>query len=131
MNSTMHRKSGYQRVILLLLAMFSVLLVHYQCSLQNTASASGYKNDLSSVSYARDIAPIMSAKCTPCHFPDEGRKKMLDTYTAVKANIDTILRRIQLEENERGFMPFKSKKPPLTEEEIELFKKWKSQGMSK
>jgi len=90
-------------------------------------------NDLkeeSLISYSRDILPIMIQKCTPCHFPPYGKKKMLDTYFATKENIEDILTRVQLDENHKGFMPFKSKKEPMTESEINLLKKWISTGMS-
>src|SRR5690349_12122235 len=62
-----------------------------------------------SVSYATDIAPIMAERCTPCHFPNGGKKKFLDTYAAVSENIDDIIRRIDLPVDSAGFMPFKSK----------------------
>ncbi|MEZ4918118.1 MAG: hypothetical protein R2792_03340 [Saprospiraceae bacterium] len=81
------------------------------------------------VSYAADIKPIMDASCTPCHYPEKGRKKMLDTYAATKDNAGEILKRVQLPADDIEFMPFKSKKTPLTEEQIALFKKWARQGM--
>jgi hypothetical protein len=81
------------------------------------------------ISYERDILPIMQASCTPCHFPESGQKKMLDTYEATKGNIAAILNRVQLPEDDIRFMPFKSKKTPLTEAEIKLFKEWAAQGM--
>jgi hypothetical protein len=40
----------------------------------------------------------------------EGKAKPLDTYAAVKANIDTILARIQKKPNEKGFMPVRRPK---------------------
>ncbi len=82
------------------------------------------------ISYNKDILPMMTQKCTPCHFPERGRKKMLDTYATTKMNIEDILYRVQLPENHEDFMPFKSKKEPLTEAEIKLMKKWVSTGMS-
>jgi len=82
------------------------------------------------ISYSADILPIMRQKCTPCHFPPHGKKKMLDTYTSTKENIDDILARVQLDENHKDFMPFKSKREPLTESEIKLLKEWISTGMS-
>lgn len=85
----------------------------------------------STVSYEKDIAPIMKQSCTPCHFPETGKKEMLDTYDAVKININYILERVQLEPMADGFMPFKSKKTPLTAAEIGLFKEWLKQNMPK
>ncbi len=79
------------------------------------------------VSYEKHISPIMVKSCTPCHFPEEGKKEMLNTYEATAKYSRDILERIQLPESEIKFMPFKSKKAPLTDEEISLFKTWVSQ----
>lgn len=76
------------------------------------------------VFYAKDIKPIMLAKCAPCHFPETGKKMPLDTYEAVRDNIQDILRRVQLPQDHMGFMPFKNKKEPLTAAEIQLLKDW-------
>ena|SRR5690349_18515314 len=81
------------------------------------------------VSYETDIKPILVGKCTPCHFPETGKKKMLDTYAAVKTDVNEILRRVKLHPEEAGFMPFKSKKPALTPEEVKLLDDWLRQGM--
>ncbi|HAE12920.1 MAG: hypothetical protein H6548_11575 [Chitinophagales bacterium] len=80
------------------------------------------------VSYSRDLAPIMEAKCTPCHFPETGKKKLLNTYAAVSESSDYILFRIQLPEDDPEFMPFKGKKPALTPEEVQLFVQWAAEG---
>lgn len=82
------------------------------------------------VSYTQNIAPLLAKSCTPCHFPERGKKKMLNTFGAVKDNIDEILMRVQLPESEKKYMPFRSKKPALTKEEIDLLKKWVSQRMA-
>lgn len=76
------------------------------------------------VSYAQHIQPIMVEKCTPCHYPETGKKMMLDTYEAVRDNVKDILHRVQLPQDHMGFMPFKSKKAPLTGAEIQLLKDW-------
>jgi cytochrome c553 len=79
------------------------------------------------VTYEANIKPLIQAKCTPCHIPaDGGRKMALDNPTTVKASSDEILRRVQLNPNIRGFMPFK--KDPLTEAEITMLKNWKAAG---
>jgi hypothetical protein len=83
------------------------------------------------VSYEKDIAPIMQQSCTPCHFPETGKKKMLDTYEATADNVYDIIDRIQMPASEIKSMPYKGKKPPLTKEEIKLFKDWVAQKMPK
>jgi hypothetical protein len=81
------------------------------------------------VFYETDIKPIMLRSCTPCHFPTEGKKKMLDSYLATKENIVDIINRVQLPPEEKKFMPFKSKKTPLSAAEIDLLKTWYNEGM--
>ena len=71
----------------------------------------------------------MVERCTPCHFPQEGKKKMLDTFAATKTEANEIITRIEMSPDEIKFMPFKNKKPALTKEEIQLFKEWVKQGM--
>lgn len=98
-------------------------------SLQFCKSAKSTAAKEPQITYTEHIAPIMEKACTPCHFPDKGKKKMLDTYEATKTTINDILNRVQLEESDKKFMPFKSKKDPLTTAEINLMKKWLAQGL--
>ena len=81
------------------------------------------------VSYQADISPLFVRSCTPCHFPEKGRKKMLNTYEAVAENIDEILHRVSLTPDNKDFMPFKSKREPLTSKEIEMITLWEKEGM--
>ncbi len=83
------------------------------------------------VSYENDLQPIMLRSCTPCHFPEKGRLEMLNTYETTKAHIDEILVRVQLPTDDKLFMPFKEKKQPLSQDEINLFKEWLKQDMPK
>lgn len=110
---------------LLLIAAFG-LIVYQSCTSSKKATATS----LSAVTYDKDIKPIMIASCTPCHFPEEGKKKYLDTYNSVASNIDDIIKRVKLPEDDKDFMPFKLKKPALTAEEIALFEEWKMSGMA-
>jgi len=81
------------------------------------------------VNYQANVMSIIQANCAPCHFPDKGgNKKALDTYTAVTANVDDILRRIQLQPTERGFMP--NRKPKLSDADINAIKQWKADGLT-
>ena len=108
--------------------LLSLSLVY--CKTSRKATASAPEEKVSAVSYTADILPIMERSCTPCHFPETGKKKLLNTYEATKENIVDIVNRIQLPAEEIKFMPFKSKKTPLSAEEIKLFKDWYNQGMA-
>ncbi len=83
------------------------------------------------LSYLQDIAPIMERSCAPCHYPaKDGRKEPLDTYTAVKDEIKDVLYRVQLSPSHFRYMPYKSKKPALSDEEIQLLKDWARSGFN-
>lgn len=86
---------------------------------------------VASVTYTAQIEPIMKRSCTPCHYPDQGRMEMLNTYEKVKSHAKEILERVELAPDASGFMPFKSKKQPLNGDEIALLKTWISNGMPK
>ena len=79
--------------------------------------------------YAGTLAPVISDKCSPCHIPSKGgNKKPYDNYANVKADIDEILRRIELSPADKGFMPFK-KPQKLAADTIAIFKSFKEGGM--
>ena len=82
----------------------------------------------SAVSYAVNVKSIVATNCSPCHIPAKGgNKKALDTYDALKANIDDAIRRISLNPTDTGFMPFKH--PKLSDSTIAVFKQWRDAGM--
>ena len=58
--------------------------------------------------YTANLSTVIAGNCTPCHIPSKGgNKKPYDNYANVKADIDSIIRRIELNPTDRGFMPFK------------------------
>jgi len=101
-----------------------------QCKSSKNATSANSSTE-TQVSYEADILPLMQRSCTPCHFPENGKKIMLNTLQTTRVNIDDIMARIQLPSDNDKFMPFKSKKPALTQEEIAIFKKWIDQRMPK
>ena len=106
------------------LVISSVMVFSYCSSALNAASP----NVAPKVNYKADIAVLLQAKCTPCHFPDKGgRKKRLDTYASVSGQITEILRRIQLNPKKRGFMP--DKRAKLSDSTIAVFKQWQTDGL--
>lgn len=78
--------------------------------------------------YAGNVETIIMSKCAPCHIPPGGNKLPLNSYASVKANIDEIIKRIELNPTDKGFMPFK-KTEKLDEATINIFKQWKADGM--
>ena len=79
--------------------------------------------------YAANVSTVIMNSCVPCHVPAKGgNKRPYDNFANVKTDIDEILRRIQLNPGDRGFMPFK-KTARLSDSTIAVFKKWKDDGM--
>ena len=110
---------------LLFFALISVFALPF-CS--TSKNASGKKKEVVLMSYQTDISPILQVHCTPCHFPVAGGKKApLDSYEAARTNIDAILYRVQLPATDMKFMPFMSKKEPLSDSLIQVIKLWKDQ----
>ena len=79
------------------------------------------------LTYVGNVQSLVAANCTPCHFPPKGNKKPLDTYLAVKTNIDDMIARIEKNPSDRGFMPFKH--PKLSDSTINVFVQWKKDGL--
>jgi hypothetical protein len=89
--------------------------------------------------FNRDIRPILADKCYACHGPDSGTRKAdlrLDTeagshesvIVAGDADSSELIRRISSEDPEERMPPAASKKPPLTKEQVELFRRWIKAG---
>ena len=79
--------------------------------------------------YTNDLSVVIMNNCVPCHIPDKGgRKKAYDNYANVKTDIDEMIRRIELNPTDKGFMPFK-KTEKLPDSTIAKFKKWRDDGL--
>lgn len=109
--------------------LFAVILISItfavSCSKKNSP---GKTAKVIPTTYTIDVAPLIQAKCTPCHLPSRGGKKAnFETYESAKKYGADMLTRIQLNPGDRGFMPFKHEKLPA--EEIMIFKKWLDLGL--
>lgn len=118
--------------LLIIVALIVVVLV-YACSRKTTPAKTIEPipaiKKIASVTYGGSIKVLIEAKCVPCHVPAKGGfKTPFDNYAAAKKNIDEMIRRIQLAPTEKDYMPFKFK--PLTTEEINVFKKWREEGLA-
>ena len=112
--------------IKVLVLIFSVGLLQF-CSSSKKMKAKAMTS--SNISYTTQINPIIINKCSPCHIAGKGNKKPLDSYEALKSNMDEILVRVQKNPDEKGFMPFKH--PKLSDSTIQLLAQWKSSGFMK
>lgn len=81
------------------------------------------------LTYEANLMPVLANNCSPCHIPAKGgKKKPYDNYASVKTDIDEIIRRIELNPTDKGFMPFK-KTAKLSDSTIVVFKQWKADGL--
>lgn len=110
-------------VLALLLCCF--VLLQFCTSTKKTASKKPAHVPLT---YEANIKPLIASSCVPCHIPPAGFKKAYDNYTAVKTDIDEMIRRINLMPTEKDFMPFK-KKAKLSDSLINVFVQWKADGL--
>lgn len=76
-----------------------------------------------SVSYARDVVPIMNTSCVTCHRAGNASGGVaLDTYEVVKNGSDVAIDSIT-----SGRMPI-GNFPPVSDEQVKILKKWASEG---
>jgi hypothetical protein len=109
----------------LLVLIVTGLIVFAACSKKNNP---GKSSKIVATTYTMDVAPLIQAKCTPCHVPSKGgRKASFETYEAAKQWGAEMVSRIERNPGDRGFMPFKN--PKLPAEEIAVFKKWVADGL--
>ncbi|MBK8515293.1 MAG: hypothetical protein IPL55_03065 [Saprospiraceae bacterium] len=114
-----------------ILLLFVLAMIFVQCSGPKKATmATSESMTMKAISFTTDIKPIMVNHCAPCHFPETGKKKLLDTYIATKDNIVDIITRVQLDKADDKFMPFKLKKEPLSDSLITVLKNWRKSGMA-
>ena len=104
-------------VVFLLVSLFSLQF----CTSSRRAKA------VAKTTYASNVQQIITANCSPCHIPPNNRKKPYDNYVAVKTDVEDILKRVQMNPEERGFMPMRH--PKLPDSTINVLVKWKADGL--
>lgn len=110
-----------KNLLIVLLGITSMVLTY--------CSASKKAKKVPKTTYTADLSLVIANTCSPCHIPAKGgNKKPYDNYANVAKDIDEIIRRIELNPTDRGFMPFK-KTAKLNDSTINVFKKWKTDGM--
>lgn len=93
-----------------------------------SASRKAGKAAVPKTTFEGELAGVIAGNCSPCHIPSKGgNKKAYDDYENVRKDIDEMVRRIQLQPTDKGFMPFR-KKEQLPAEVVAVFKKFRDDG---
>ena len=108
-------------------ATFVAIILLSNCHTAKKAAKTTTAPTVAAVTYHANIQSLVADNCSPCHFPVKGgNKKAFDSYDAAKANIDSMIARIERNPGDKGFMPFKRAK--LSDSTINLFKQWRDSG---
>jgi hypothetical protein len=101
-------------------ALFLATLVIFQfCSSSKKAQKAP------KITYSNKVQSVIAGSCSPCHVGN-ARSGHLDSYDSAKAHINDIVRRIQLNPTDRGFMP--SRRSKLPDSTIQFFVAWQNAG---
>ncbi|MBC7856769.1 MAG: PSD1 domain-containing protein [Pirellulaceae bacterium] len=115
--------------------LFSCLLLFVGLAVVSPSTAAD-----KTISFSRYIKPILAGKCYACHGPDEAERKgefrldvrevALEKHVFKPGNSkeSELILRVTSTDPEMKMPPATSKKPALTEQEIELIRKWIDQG---
>lgn len=113
-----------KKKLLTVTAMTTIVIIFANCSAGRKAAAAAAPPK---ITYEGNVQGVIATYCSPCHIPAKGgRKKDYTTAASIKGDIDDIIRRIELNPGDRGFMPFKN--PKLGDSTIAIFKQWKEDG---
>lgn len=111
--------------IFIMMALGSAALVLSNCGSSKKVAAA----EVPKLTYSGNLQMVIADKCAPCHIPSKGgNKRPYDNFANVKSDIDEIIRRVELNPTDRGFMPFK-KPAKLSDSTINLFKQWRTDGL--
>lgn len=107
----------------------AALTVFILANCSSSRKAASKTTEAAKLTYSSNVQAVITTYCSPCHIPAKGgNKKPYDNYANVKTDIDEIIRRIELNPGEKGFMPFR-KPAKLSDSTIAVFKQWKTDGL--
>jgi uncharacterized membrane protein len=113
--------------LLILASIVAIVFAFANCN--SAKKTAGATPSAAKSTYEGNVQMTIMANCSPCHIPAKGgNKKAYDNYANVKSDIDEIIRRIELNPGEKGFMPFR-KSTRLSDSTIAIFKKWRDDGV--
>jgi len=117
------------RKLFLVLALGATAMTLTYCGPGKKTTKTETPPEAAKSTYAANVSTVIMNNCSPCHIPAKGgNKRAYDNFANVKTDIDEIIRRIELNPTDRGFMPFR-KPTKLSDSTINVFKQWKADGM--
>ena len=116
-------QTHFMKIILYVLLTFSAFLSFKSC---NEKEKPQVISPADKVTYERDIKPILTTSCIPCHFQGGISPYKWDNYEAVKYKISLIIDRVNKDQGARKFMPKDGTK--LSPETIATLRKWVTDG---
>ena len=117
-----------KKYLILAIVICTAVFLFSNCHTQKKSQTSASGTTTPKLTYTANVKSVIEANCSPCHIPAKGgNKKALDSYDNLKSSIDEVIRRVQLNPDDRGFMPFKHQK--LSDSTIAIFTQWRDAGM--
>ena len=95
-------------------------------TVNSTTFSDVFTVNVGTITFDANIKPIISTQCAPCHVA-RGSSINYQSYSAAKADINTILDRITRTQGSPGFMP--RGRTGLNSSDIALIQKWKTDGL--
>src|SRR6218665_1865115 len=92
------------------LAIISFVILFAYCNSARKATSTTVEPKGPAFTWVKNIQPLLVENCGPCHIKGKGNKLPMDDMEIVKTNIDDVIRRVELNPGERGYMPFKRDK---------------------
>jgi hypothetical protein len=79
------------------------------------------------ITFDKNIKPLFTARCSPCHLKGGDRSNKYDDYNTCKTLITGIMGRVRKEQNEPLYMPKNGTK--LSKSEMETLNRWIEDGL--
>lgn len=79
------------------------------------------------VTYAKDVKPVLTSSCSPCHVAGGTHPYKFDDYSVARSKISSIIDRVSRDASAPGFMPQGGSK--LSASSIAMLNKWVTDGL--
>jgi hypothetical protein len=112
-----------KKVVLIVLVAFALL----NCEKSKKVVPVSETETSKIITFNKDIKPILSSKCSPCHTAGGDRNNKYEDYNTAKTLLTGIIGRIIRDPSDPLFMPKNGEK--LTKTQMDLINKWIEDGL--